>query len=112
MAEQISYEDFRKVDMRIGKVIEISNFPEAKRPSYKMKIDFGPGIGIKSSSAQITTHKKEELLNKQVIAVVNFPTKQIGNFKSEVLTLGVSDGKGSWIAIRPIKEAELGMRVE
>jgi tRNA-binding protein len=112
MVEQITYEDFRKVDMRVGRVVEIDDFPEAKKPSYKMRIDFGPEIGVKFSSAQITTHKKEELLNKLVIAVVNFPVKQIGNFRSEVLTLGVSDGKGSWVVIRPSREVELGLRVE
>ena len=109
---QISYEDFRKVDMRVGRVIEINDFPEAKKPSYKMKIDFGPRIGVKSSSAQITVHKKEELLNKLVIAVVNFPPKKVASFTSEVLTLGVSNGKGSWVVIRPEKEVELGRRLE
>lgn len=108
----INYEDFRKVDMRVGRVIEVLDFPEAKSPSYKLKIDFGKDIGVRNSSAQITVHKKEELLDKLVIAVVNFPPKQIGNFKSEVLTLGVSNGKGSWIIIRPANEVELGTRVE
>jgi len=109
---QISYEDFRKVDMRVGKVIKVSDFPEARNPSYKLKIDFGKEIGIKTSGAQITVHKKEELLNKLVIAVVNFPVKKIAGFSSEVLTLGVSDGKGSWVIIRPVNEVKLGTRVE
>jgi tRNA-binding protein len=109
---QISCEDFRKVDMRVGRVIEVNDFPEAKKPSYRLKIDFGPEIGVKSSSAQITVHKKEELLNKPVIAVVNFPSKKVANFTSEVLTLGVSNGKGSWVILRPEKEVELGTRVE
>ncbi|MFH0711465.1 MAG: tRNA-binding protein [Candidatus Aenigmatarchaeota archaeon] len=112
MSVEITYDDFRKVDMRVGKVIEIEDFLEAKKPSYKMKIDFGPGIGVKNSSAQITVHKKEELLNRLVIAVVNFPPKKIANFTSEVLTLGLSNGKGSWVIIRPEKEVELGTRVE
>lgn len=112
MTEEITFEEFRKVDMRVGRVIEVLDFPEAKKPSYKLKIDFGNDIGIKCSSAQITVHKKEELLNKLVIAVVNFPTKKVANFNSEVLTLGVSDGKGSWIIIRPEREVELGTRVE
>ena len=108
----INYEDFRKVEMRVGKIIEVVDFIEARNPSYKLKIDFGKDVGIKYSSAQITAHKKEDLINKLVIAVVNFPPKQIANFKSEVLTLGVSNGKGSWIIIRPDKEVELGTRVE
>lgn len=112
MAEQISFDDFRKVDMRVGRIIKIEDFPETKKPSYKLKIDFGKEIGIKNSSAQITTHKKEELVNKLVIAVVNFVPKRIAGFDSEVLTLGVSDGKESWIIIRPEREVKLGNRVE
>lgn len=111
MEEIISYEDFKKVEMRVGKVISVEDFPEARNPSYKLKIDFGPDIGIKNSSAQITAHSKEELLNNFVIAVVNFPKKRVANFDSEVLTLGASDGKGSWIIINPEKEVELGSRV-
>jgi len=109
---QISYDDFRKVDMRVGKVIEAEDFPAAKHPSYKLKIDFGEDVGVKASIAQITTHKKEELIGRMVIAVVNFPAKRIANVDSEVLTLGVSDGKGSWVVIRPAGEVELGTRVE
>ena len=110
MAE-ISYDEFRKVDMRVGRIVEVEDFPEAKKPSYKLKIDFG-ALGVKTSSAQITTHKKEELINKLVIAVVNLPVKRIAGFDSEVLTLGVSDGKGSWVVISPVREVELGRRVE
>ena len=110
----ITYEDFRKVDMRIGRVLEVEDFLEARKPSYKLKIDFGPGIGIKNSSAQITAYKKEELTGKLVIAVVNFPPKQIANFVSEVLTLGVEDKnrKNSWFIIQPEREVELGTRIE
>lgn len=111
MEKEISYEDFKKVDMRVGRVISVEDFPEARNPSYKLKIDFGKEIGIKNSSAQITAHPKEELLNNFVIAVVNFPKKRVANFDSEVLTLGTSDGKGSWIIINPEKEVELGSRV-
>jgi tRNA-binding protein len=109
---QISYDDFRKVDMRVGRVMSVEDFPQAKHPSYKLKIDFGNDIGIKTSVAQITTHKKEELINNMIIAVVNFPAKRIAGFDSEVLTLGVSNGEGSWVVIRPARDVELGTRVE
>ena len=114
MSKQITYEDFRKVDMRIGKIIDVQDFREAMKPSYKLKIDFGKEIGVKNSSAQITGYSKEELKGKLVIAVVNFSTKQIANFKSEVLTLGVADKSAhrQWILIQPEKEVELGTRVE
>jgi len=110
----ITYEDFRKVDMRVGRVIEVKDFPEAMKPSYKLKIDFGPEIGIKNSSAQITRYRKDELKGKLVIAVVNFPPKQIANFQSEVLTLGLADKnrKNHWIIIQPEREVELGLRIE
>ena len=88
------FETFMKLDIRVGTIIEVLDFPEAKRPAYKLKIDFGKEIGIKKTSAQITNkYKKEELINKQVLAVVNFPPKQVANFISEVLVLGTySDG--------------------
>lgn len=110
----ITYEDFRKVDMRVGRVLEVADFPEARKPSYKLKIDFGPEIGIKNSSAQITGYRKSELRGKLVIAVINFPPKQIANFQSEVLTLGVIDRtrKNNWFLIQPDREVELGTRVE
>ena len=112
--KMITYEDFRKVDMRVGRVIEVKDFSEARKPSYKLKIDFGKEIGIKNSSAQITGYKKDELKGRLIIAVVNFPSKQIANFKSEVLTLGVEDKsrKNNWFIIQPEREVELGMRVE
>jgi tRNA-binding protein len=109
---QISYDDFRKVDIRVGRVVEAEDFPDAKHPSYRLKVDFGKDIGVKTSVAQITTHKKEELIGNTIIAVVNFPPKKIGGLDSEVLTLGVSDGRGSWVVIRPSKEVVLGTRVE
>ncbi len=88
MSEIINFEDFTKVDFRVGTIIEVNDFPEARNPSYKLKIDFGD-LGIKQSSAQITTlYKKDELLNRQIVAVVNFPEKQIANFKSDCLVLG------------------------
>ncbi len=112
MSERITYDDFRKVDMRIGRVIDVQDFPDANKPSYKLKIDFGKEIGIKNSSAQITDYSKKDLIGKQVIAVVNFPPKQIANFKSEVLTLGIAGGKKGWLLIQPEREVELGVRVE
>jgi len=99
MEDKITYENFRKVDMRIGRIIDVQDFPEAKKPSYRLKIDFGKEIGIKNSSAQITDYNKQDLIGKQVIAVVNFPPKQIANFRSEVLTLGIAGGKNGWLLI-------------
>jgi len=108
----ISYEDFEKVDIRVGKIIKIDDFPEAKKAAYKLVIDFGPEIGIKKSSAQITKHyKKEDLAGKQVIAVVNFPPKQIGPFISEVLTLGLSDKDGKVVLISPDKNIPEGNKM-
>lgn len=89
----ITFEDFQKVDLRIGTIIEINDFPKARVPAYQLKIDFGD-LGIKKSSAQITTlYAKEDLLNKKIIAVINFEAKQIANFKSECLVLGIQQGK-------------------
>ena len=93
MGELITFEDFRKVDLRIGTIVEVNDFPEARNPAYKLSIDFGD-LGIKTSSAQITTlYTKEELLGKQIVAVVNFPKKQIANVMSECLVLGAIQGK-------------------
>jgi len=89
----ITFEDFTKVDLRVGTIAEVDDFPEARNPAYQLTIDFGP-LGTKKSSAQITTlYKKEELLNRQIVAVVNFPKKQIARFMSECLVLGAVDGK-------------------
>jgi len=110
----ITYEDFRKVDMRVGRVLEVKAFPGVRKPSYRLKIDFGSDIGIRNSSAQITGYRKDELIGRLVIAVVNFPPKQIANFQSEVLTLGVADRsrRNNWFLIQPDREVELGTRVE
>src|SRR4051794_29778756 len=108
----INYGDFQKVDIRVGKVIEVQDFPEARKPAYKLVIDFGSEIGMKKSSAQIVAnYTKEELLGSQVVCVVNFPPKQIGPFISEVLTLGVEDEAGNVVLLRPTKEAKVGSRM-
>ncbi|MBS0626502.1 MAG: tRNA-binding protein [Verrucomicrobia bacterium] len=108
----IQWEDFQKVDIRVGTVVEVEDFPEARKPAYKLKIDFGDPIGVKRSSAQITAlYRKEDLLGKQVIAVVNFPPKQIGKFFSEVLTLGLSDGSGQIVLLQPTQPVPNGERL-
>lgn len=107
-------EDFTKLDIRVGKVVAVEDFPEARKPAYKLTIDFGDEIGVKNSSGQFTqVHTKDELLNSLVLCVVNFPPRQVGTFMSEVLTLGVPDAKGNWIAITPSQpsKAILGGRL-
>nr|AOO54560.1 chaperonin csaa [uncultured bacterium] len=103
-------DDFQKLDVRVGTIVAAEEFPEARKPAFKLTIDFGPAIGQKRSSAQITHHyKKEDLIGKKVLAVVNFPPRQIGPFLSEVLTLGVPDDNGHTILIAPEKpEAVIG----
>ena len=98
---EINWTDFEKVELRVGTILEVSDFPKAKKPAYQLKIDFGE-FGIKQSSAQITVHyTKEELVGKQVLAVLNFPKKQIANFFSECLTTGVPDENGAVVLISP-----------
>ncbi len=109
MSDVISFSDFEKVDIRVGTIIEVEPFPEARKPAFKLKIDFGASIGVKKSSAQITTHyTPETLLGRQVAAVVNFPPRQIGPFMSEVLTLGFPDADGSVVLIGPSQSVPNG----
>ena len=108
----ITYGDFEKVDMRVGKIIDARDFPKARKPAYQLKIDFGSEIGLKNSSAQLTKrYVQEELLGRKILAVVNFAPKQIANFISEVLVLGVPDGEGGIILLATESEAPLGSRV-
>jgi tRNA-binding protein len=112
IAPIISYDDFRRVDIRVGTIVSAEPYPEARRPAYKLSVDFGPGIGIKRSSAQITVHYKlDELVGRQVAAVVNFPPKQIGRFMSEVLVLGFPDETGEVVLVGPSRVAPNGGRL-
>ena len=108
-----TFDDFQKLDIRVGKIIEVEDFPEAKNPSYKLKIDFGDEIGIKKSSAQLVdNYSKEDLKNRFILAVVNFPPKQIGPVLSEVLVLGIpKDNLNDVILIQPEREVPLGGRL-
>lgn len=104
-----TYEDFQKLDIRVGRVVKVEDYPEARKPSYKLEIDFGAEIGVKKSIGQFpANYSKEDLLGKQVIAVVNFPPRQIGQSVSEVLTLGVPNENGEAILLSPDKEVPLG----
>ena len=112
MTEEITYGDFERVDIRVGTVIEANPFPEARKPAFKLLIDFGPEIGVKKSSAQITVHYDPAgLVGRQVLAVVNFPPKQIGRFMSEVLLLGLSDAEGRVVLIGPDRSVPNGGRM-
>ncbi len=109
MNQEIKYEDFEKIDIRVGVIVNVLDFPEARKPAYKLTIDFGDEIGEKKSSVQIIDHyTKEELVGRQVVGVVNLPTRQIGPFLSEVLTLGLPDGDGGVVLLVPTQEVPIG----
>jgi tRNA-binding protein len=108
---EITWEQFEAVDMRVGRVVEVEDFPEARQPAWKLRIDFGPEIGEKRSSAQIKQYPREDLEGRLVVAVVNFPPKQIGPFMSEVLVLGAIDDAKGIVLLRPDEDVELGDRI-
>jgi len=111
MSDTISFDAFTKLDLRVGTIIEVTDFPKAHKPAYQLKIDFG-ALGIKQSSAQITVHySKKDLLNRQIIAVVNFERKQIANFFSDCLVLGVPDEKGAIVLLQSGKDCKNGQVV-
>lgn len=111
MTDPISWADFEKVEMRVGTVVEVNDFPEVRNPAYQLTIDFGKEMGIRKTSAQIISlYKKDELIGKQVVAVVNFPKKQIANFMSECLVLGAVEGKNVTL-LHPGKEVVNGLRI-
>jgi tRNA-binding protein len=107
----IDYDDFAKVDMRVGRVVSVEDFPEARKPAWKLTIDFGAEIGVKRSSAQITNYSRQELEGRLVVGVVNFPPRQIGPVRSEVLVLGASDAEGRVILLGPGSDVPLGSRI-
>ena len=111
-AAPLSYAEFERVDIRVGRIVDVQDFPEARKPAYKLRVDFGPDIGIRKSSAQATRHyTKADLLNRLIVAVVNFPPKQIGPYMSEVLTLGVPDGEGGVVLLVPERDVPIGGRM-
>ncbi len=111
-AAPIAFDDFMKVDVRVGQVLTADPFPEARKPAYKLTIDFGPEVGVKTSSAQITTHyTRDDLVGRKVAAVVNFPPRRIGPFMSEVLTLGFPDAAGEVVLVGVDREVEIGGRL-
>jgi len=110
-AEELTWDQFEAVDMRVGRVIEVQDFPEARHPAWKLRIDFGPEIGERRSSAQIANYERLELEGRQVVAVVNFPPKQIGPFMSECLVLGAVAEDGTVILLEPRQGAEVGDRI-
>jgi len=112
MSDEISFDDFMKVDIRVGTVIEVNDFPEARKPAYKLVIDFGDEIGTRKTSAQITAHyTADSLMHRKVMAVVNFPPRQIGPFMSEVLTLGFADDKGDIVLAGIERDVPNGQRL-
>jgi tRNA-binding protein len=112
LSEQIQFGEFQRVDVRVGKIVAADTFPEARKPAYRLQIDFGAEIGVKKSSAQLTQrYTREELVGRLVLGVVNFPPRQIGPFMSEVLTLGLPDGSGNVVLVVPDRDVPLGGRL-
>ena len=111
MSDQVTFEDFQRIDIRVGRVVAVDDFPEARTPAWKLTVDFGPEVGVKRSSAQITHYRREALEGRLVVGVVNFPPRQIGPVRSEVLVLGVPDEEGRVILLRPTHDVPLGGRM-
>jgi tRNA-binding protein len=107
----IEHAQFEAVDMRVGRIVAVEDFPEARKPAWKLTIDFGPEIGVKRASAQVTNYGRDELEGRLVVAVVNFPPRQIGPVRSEVLVVGASDAEGRVILLAPDTEVPLGARI-
>jgi tRNA-binding protein len=106
-----TFDEFLQIEMRVGRVVRVEEFPEARKPAWKLFLDFGPEIGERKSSAQVTNYSREELEGRQVVAVVNFPPRQIGPFTSEVLVLGAPDEEGRVILLEPDADVPLGGRI-
>jgi len=111
VSADLGWDEFMRVDMRVGRIVEIEDFPEARKPAWKLRVDFGEEIGMRRSSAQITNYARDELVGRLVIAVVNFPPKQIGPVRSECLVLGTYTADGTVLLLTPEPEAALGDRV-
>lgn len=111
MTDEITFDDFERVDMRVGRVVEVEDFPEARRPAWKLRIDFGEDFGVRRSSAQITNYARDQLVGTLVVAVVNFPPRQIGPVRSEVLVLGAVEDGGTVTILRPDGDPPLGSRI-
>ncbi len=106
-----TFEEFQRIDMRVGRVLSVSDFPEARNPAWKLEIDFGPEVGVKRSSAQITHYSREELEGRLVIGVVNFPPRRIATFDSQVLVMGAIDPEKGVVLLRPDEDVEPGDRI-
>jgi tRNA-binding protein len=111
MSDDLAWDEFLRVDMRVGRIVEVEDFPEARKPAWKLRVDFGEEIGVRRSSAQITNYGRDELVGRLVVAVVNFPAKQIGPVRSECLVLGTYTADGVVLLLSPEPQAALGDRV-
>jgi tRNA-binding protein len=108
----VTFEDFQQIEMRVGRIVAAESFPEARKPAYKLRIDFGPEVGIKQSSAQLTLlYTCEELVGRLVVGVVNFPPRRVAGFNSEVLVLGAADSEGTVVLVHPDRDVPLGARI-